>query len=150
METAFYTTHGKLVLKKDWINEFQVVEQQESYWLHSFLLLCLMAIYSIDEIREGRYTKWGALAFALILAVPHLKRIYSILFVHVWRRNFRLKEVRKVELNDRFNELEEKVIITLHSGRKKVYLFRKKELQARPFAEAVTAAVSLPLLGPAS
>ena len=145
-EAEFFTTHSRLAVKNGWINESTIVQKEESYWVHSLLLVCMMLLFSIEAILNGQFTKWGILILALVWVAPHLKRIYCILFVNVWRQNIPLKQVQKVEWDDRLNELEERVLLTLHSGRRKVYVFRKREAQARPFAETVAAAVSVPLL----
>ena len=141
MESLFFTTTSKLVLKNGWINEWPVVEKEPGYRLHSLLLIFLMVLYSIGSIREGRYTKSVFLMLAMFWVAPHLKRIYRVLFVDVWRQHIPLKGVRKVAWDNAFNELEERVVLTMRSGRKKVYVFRKREAQALPFVEAVAGSV---------
>ena len=137
MKTEFITTNSKLTVRSKWISEKPVIEKPESYWFHSFAMLALLLVYSFDEMLHERPDKLIAVILSAIWIAPHFVRIYQFLFINVWRSNIPVNEVKSIRLDDQFNELEDQVILTLHSGRKKRYLFRKREGQAAGFVTVV-------------
>ena len=138
MSTEYSTTTSKLRVQNKWISERVIVEPEKNYWFHSFMILLLLIIYSMDQL-ETKPAKFISIVMCVIWISPHFVRIYRGLFVNVWRNNIPLKEVKDIDVDHEYNELEEKVTITLNSGRRKIYLFRKAEGQAEGFAAAVSA-----------
>lgn len=137
MTSEYSTTTSKIRVQNKWISERVVVEPDKNYWFHSFLMLLLLIIFSIDQV-ETKFTKITTIILCVIWISPHFVRIHRGLFVNVWRNNIPIKEIKDIEVDQDYNELEDMVTLTLNSGRKKIYLFRKWEGQAEDFAAAVS------------
>jgi len=137
MDPEFFTTNSKLTIKNDTIWEKQLVLPPPNYWFHSFILLLVIIAFSIDKAVNETPLDWVYVLLGLIWIAPHLKHIYAFLFQKVWRWYVPLAEVSTVVLDPHYNELEQKVTLTVKSGRKKVYIFRRMEHQAEAFVELV-------------
>jgi hypothetical protein len=137
MDTSFYTVGSKVTLKDNVIREQVIIEPPPSYWWHSLILLVLVLIYSIDEALSGKFRKWVFAVLVIVWMAPHLSRLYTLLFVQVWRRNIPLAQIKTITHEPDANELEEKVKVVLRSGRQKIYVFRKSESVAAAFVETI-------------
>lgn len=141
MDAAFFTTTSKLTIKNGTIWEKHLVDREKTYWLHSFIiLLFLIGDFLYTAINESaRY--WLYVLLGLVWIAPHLKKIYQLVFTKAWRWYIPLSEIKSVEMDLNFNELEQRVVLTLKTGREKAYLFRKLEHQAETFTELVLSRV---------
>jgi hypothetical protein len=137
MATEFITTTSKLTIKNNRVVQQRVVQPERNYWFHSFVLILLFIALTFDDVLSDRPYRWPLLIVAVMWISPHLVTIYRYLFVVTWRTNIPLPLIKSFKLQDR-NELEEEVVLTLRSGRKKIYVFRKAEEQAEKFAGALS------------
>jgi hypothetical protein len=146
MEAVFITKDSELLLSGDRVRSKRLVEAPNDYWFHSLILLSALALYRINEVRNGEYWKWIVLVAILSWASPHLWRIYRYLFVLTWRSSIPLNAIRSVA-QEELNKLETKVTLTLHSGRKKEYIFRTSENEAERFVQAMQASIGTLAVG---
>lgn len=137
MDAEFITSTSKLTLKNETIWEKRIVQPEKSYWYHSFIFLLIFIGYSTYRAINERAFDWLYVLLGLVWIAPHLKRIYKFVFVKVWRWYVPLSEIRTVEVEQNFNELEQKVIVLLKNGRKKEYIFRRSENQTERFVELI-------------
>ena len=137
MNPEFITTTSKLTIKDNRVLQRQVVEPERNYWFHSFILIGIIIGLAVYDTLTDKPYKWVLVLVAIGWMSPHLVTIYRYLFVVTWRTNIPLRLIKNFRLQDR-NELEEQVVLTLRSDRKKTYVFRKAEGQAEKFAEALS------------
>jgi hypothetical protein len=142
MDPEFFTKSSKLTIKNDTIWEKRLVSPEKNYWFHSFILLLVFIAFSVDKAIYDTPFDWLYVLLGLIWIAPHLKHIFEFLFQKIWRWYIPLSEVRTIVLDPHYNELEQKVTITVKSGRKKVYVFRTSEHQAEAFTELVSSSIS--------
>jgi hypothetical protein len=138
----FYTDHSKLTIKGERIIEKVIIEKPRNYWFHSFILDCAFMAYGIYGIIHGEKGSLYFIVMGLVYGYDHFKKIYHELFVVAWRKNYSLREIKSGSLNDDYNDLEDKVTLTLKSGRKKIYIFRKSEGTAEAFKTMIEQCVS--------
>ena len=141
MDAEFFTTNSKLTLKNNVIWEKTLVQPPPSYWFHSFLFIIAFLAYTVYEILSGAWQELILAAVLLFWLSPHIKRIYQLLFVNVWRWYVPLSEIRNIYLEQEYNKLEEMVRLVLHSGREKTYIFLKSEQQAERFVELISSLI---------
>ena len=137
MATGFITTTSKLTIKNNSVVQKRITEPERNYWFHSFILIAFVIAFAIDDALTDRPWRWPVILVGLWWMSPHLVTIYRYLFVVTWRTNIPLNLIKSFKLQDR-NELEEEVVLTLRSGRKKTYIFRKAEAQAEKFITALS------------
>ena len=92
----------------------------------------------MDDVLNDKPYKWVRVVILLVWISPHLVTIYRILFINSWKSNIKFSDIKEIKLLPDENELEEKVSMILKSGRKKIYVFRKSEEQAKKFIEMMS------------
>ncbi len=138
MSTEFITTTTRLTIINNTIRQKRVIEPPKNYWFHSFILLVLFIGFSVDDVLNDKPYKWVRVLILLVWISPHLVTIYRILFINSWKSNIKFSDIKEIKLLPDENELEEKVSMILKSGRKKIYVFRKSEEQAKKFTEMIS------------
>ena len=137
MNAEFLTTNSRLTIDKNWINENIIIKKPKNYWFDSFIFMALIIVFFIYEALTDNSYKWIIVFAGLTWILPHIKTVLQILFVETWKSNIQLLEIKDVKIEKQENELEEKVILRLKSGRRKTYVFRKSENQAENFIATI-------------
>jgi hypothetical protein len=116
-----------------------VLENNENYWLHSFLLFCILLYMNISDLQQGA-REVSALLWSIILVVwtfPHLEKIFTYLFFEKWGSKILIHKIVKIQILEPKNEFEREVKIWVKSKRRKLITFRTAEGQLDKFLEAI-------------
>lgn len=147
----FITVDSVLKLDSKWLSIQKIrKDPDQSYWLHSFLLLALFIAFQVHRTLNGEYFAWIIIVPALIWIFPHLERIYKWLFVYKWGSHIRLQDIREIRPMPVENEWERPVLLLMKSGRQKKLVFRTAENQYEAFVQALESELGAALLASGS
>jgi hypothetical protein len=148
MHTEFITLNSRLILNNNAIIEKKLKTNAEEKLTLFIALIALLAfltvcVYRTFIDRDYFYITQGILV--LVWLVPHIKRIYTLLFVKTWNSTIRIDDIQNVTLTRLENGLETQVTLYLKSGRRKFLIFRNAESQAEGFINSIRPKKVLPL-----
>ena len=140
MSTEFITLNSRLTIKKGTLTEKKVKLNTEEGFTHFISFVALLALLSFCIYRivvDRDFFFIIQLFLVLIWLQPHLKRIYSFLFISTWRSSIRIDDILKVTCSSLHNGLETEATLHLNNGRKKFLIFRDAENQVDNFIRII-------------
>lgn len=145
----FITVDSVLKLDSKWLSIQKIrKDSDQSYWLHSFLLLALFIAFQVHRTLNGEYVAWIIIVPALVWIFPHLERIYKWLFVYKWGSQIALSGIKEICFLSPENELETPLLLVMKNGRQKLLIFRTAEDQFNTFILALREKLTKPLVIP--
>ena len=140
MNSAFISLNSRINIKKGLITEKELKTDTEEGFTRSIAFLALLAflaycIYRIVVDKDYFYIL--QLLLVLIWLAPHIKRIYTFLFVKTWNATIRIDDIQGVTSSRLQNGLETQVILQMKNGRKKFIIFRDAENQMEDFIHSL-------------
>jgi hypothetical protein len=140
MNAAFISLDSRVTIKNGWITvkKFKTdTEEGFTRFIAFVALLALLAFCLYRIIEDKAYFFTVQLLLVLIWLAPHIKRIYTFLFVITWKSAIRMDDIRQVTTLPLENGLETRVTLHLVNGRKKFLTFRDAENQLPHFIRSI-------------
>lgn len=140
MSAEFITLNSRLTIKKGTLIEKKLTVNTEEGFTRfiafvAFLAFLAFCIYRI--VVDKKYFFIIQLLLVLIWLEPHIKHIYTFLFVKTWKSAIRMDDIQRVTSSRLQNGLETQVTLHLKNGRKKFFTFRDAENQIDDFVRTI-------------
>lgn len=136
MSAEYITLNSRLTVKKGVLTEKKLkVNTEEAFSrLMAFIALVALLAFCIYRITvDKNYFFIIQLLLVLMWLAPHIKRIYTSMFIKTWKASIRIDEIQSITSSHLDNGLETEVTLHLKNGRKKFLIFRDAENQIDDF-----------------
>jgi hypothetical protein len=140
MSVEYLTLNSRLSIKKDVLTEKKLkVNAEEGFTrLMAFVVLVALVAFCIYRIAvDNNYFYIIQLILVLMWLAPHIKRVYTSLFIKTWKTSIRIDEIQSLTSSKLDNGLETQVTLHLKNGRKKFLIFRDAENQVDDFIRSM-------------
>ena len=140
MSAEYITLNSRLAIKKGILIEKKLkINTGEGFTrLMAFVVLVALLAFCIYSIAvDKNYIYIIQLILVLMWLAPHIKRIYTSLFIKTWKSTVRLEEIHSLTSSRLDNGLETQVTLRLKNGRKKFLIFRDAENQVDDFIRSI-------------
>lgn len=140
MSAEFITFNSSLIIKQSTLIEKKLIVNTEEGFTRFIAFVALLALLAFCIYRivvDKDYFFIIQLLLVLLWLTPHLKRIYTFMFVKTWKSAIRIDDIRRVTSLRLQNGLETQVVLHLKNGRKKFLVFRNAENQVDDFVRTI-------------